>query len=129
MKELSRLILLTLVSTLLFTACNRKTAEDTLPQQPEGPSTEQSSQPQNERDYCLQGGDTITMQIHQEPDLTTEAKIDETGTVSFPLIGKVNVKGLSVPELEQKLEKLYRKDYIVAPKINITFKNYRSSTP
>jgi len=38
-------------------------------------------------------GDTIRVTVFQNPDLTTEARISERGTIVFPLIGEVALSG------------------------------------
>src|SRR3977135_1504086 len=38
-------------------------------------------------------GDTIRITVFQNPDLTTEARISERGTIVFPLIGEVVLGG------------------------------------
>lgn len=75
-------------------------------------------------EYHLQQTDVIRMTIFQESDMETEALIGKSGTVSFPLIGAVTVKGLTVPQLEQKLKELYEKDYLVNAKVNVIVVSY-----
>lgn len=116
-----RLHLLTsvLVSSMILSACERKKAKDAKPSEAKtGPS-----QSQDEKAYRLKEGDTIAMQIENEPKLDTLAEVDKTGVVSFPLIGEVDVEGISVSELEQRLWKIYRKDLYVDPKISITLES------
>ena len=47
-------------------------------------------------DYKLGPGDAIKVQVFQNPDLTTEARVSETGSIRFPLIGSVDLGGLSI---------------------------------
>lgn len=75
-------------------------------------------------EYRLQQTDVIRMSIYQEDDMQTEALIGKSGTVSFPLIGAVTVKGLTVSEVEKKLKELYEKDYLVNAKVNVIVVSY-----
>lgn len=75
-------------------------------------------------EYRLQQSDVIRMSIYQEEDMTTEALIGKAGTVSFPLIGAIEVKGLTPTEVETKLRDLYEKDYYVDPKVNVIIVSY-----
>jgi len=43
-------------------------------------------------------GDAIRVTVFQQPDLTTESRISERGTVSLPLVGEVKLAGLSVAQ-------------------------------
>src|SRR5438067_1514798 len=42
-------------------------------------------------EYKLAAGDAIKVQVYQNPDLTLETRVSETGTISFPLVGSVEV--------------------------------------
>jgi polysaccharide biosynthesis/export protein len=46
----------------------------------------------------LGAGDALRITVHQQPDLTTDARISERGTVALPLVGEVKVAGLSQVE-------------------------------
>jgi polysaccharide export outer membrane protein len=49
-------------------------------------------------DYKLGPGDIIKITVFDYPDLSTEERVSESGTVSFPLLGKLAVGGLSADE-------------------------------
>src|SRR5712664_3570637 len=40
-------------------------------------------------------GDSIRITVFQNPDLTTETRISERGTITFPLIGEISLAGLT----------------------------------
>ena len=76
---------------------------------------------QNLPHYKLGADDVISISVFDEPDLSLrEARISSTGTIAMPLIGQVNVKGLSVAEAERKIFDLYLGDYLKKPDITIT---------
>lgn len=54
-------------------------------------------------DYTLAAGDIVRIQVFQNPDLTTETRVSESGSISFPLVSSVEVGGLSVAAAEQKI--------------------------
>ena len=41
-------------------------------------------------------GDVVKITVYQNPDLSVEARVSETGQINFPLIGNVTIGGLSV---------------------------------
>src|SRR2546429_8608835 len=45
----------------------------------------------------LGDGDTVRISVFQNPELTTEARISERGSINFPLIGEVVIGGLTAP--------------------------------
>lgn len=53
-----------------------------------------------------------------------EATIEQDGTVKMPMIGRVKITGLTVPEAEKKLETLYSEFYI-KPFVRLSVNNKR----
>ena len=51
----------------------------------------------------LGAGDTIRIQVFQNPDLTLETRIQETGNITYPLIGSTKLAGLTIPEAEKAI--------------------------
>jgi len=78
--------------------------------------------------YRLQRNDSISMTMFQEAAMSRSALIGKSGSISFPLIGSVDLIGLTVPELEQKLVDLYKKDYFVDPKISVIITSYATKS-
>ena len=74
--------------------------------------------------YVLRPNDTISLSVYQELDLSVKVRILKTGEASFPLIGSVQVGGLSVAAAAEKIRALYAKDYLVDPKLNLTVDEY-----
>lgn len=65
--------------------------------------------------------DIISVQVYGVKDYTVQQRIAEDGTVRFPLLGIVQVAGLSVQELEQTLSTLLRTRGIVTePEVTVT---------
>ncbi|TVQ57241.1 MAG: sugar ABC transporter substrate-binding protein [Spirulina sp. DLM2.Bin59] len=69
--------------------------------------------------YTLSGGDVVRINIFDVPEYSGEYPLMIDGSINLPLIGVVNLKGLSVDAAKQKLETLYR-PYLVRPFINLT---------
>ena len=78
--------------------------------------------------YRLQRNDSISVTMFQEAAMSRSALIGKSGSISFPLIGSVDLVGLTVPELEQKLVDLYKKDYFVDPKISVIITSYATKS-
>lgn len=76
-------------------------------------------------DYLLQPGDVIRIQVFQEPDLDRELPVSNGGVISgVPLLGSVEVKGLTVAQAEADIARRYDADYLVDPQITITVLRY-----
>jgi len=78
----------------------------------------------DEKSYVFKAGDGVLLEVYNEPDLATETRILKSGEVSFPLIGKIILEGLSVTEGIEKIYELYNKDYLVKPKLTLTVTEY-----
>ncbi|MBF0344598.1 MAG: polysaccharide export protein [Nitrospirae bacterium] len=64
-------------------------------------------------------GDVININVYRHTDLSlSSVTLRPDGSFSFPLVGQVQAKGLSVKELEQKMEESLAQ-YIVKPQVII----------
>jgi polysaccharide export outer membrane protein len=80
------------------------------------------------QDYRLGAGDSIGVQVYQSPDLTLESRVSENGIVNYPLIGNVQLGGLSIVEAEKKIaEALSVGGFVRSPQVNITLRQVRGN--
>ena len=79
-------------------------------------------------DYRLGEGDIVRIQVFQNPDLTTETRVSESGSITYPLIGNVDVAGLAVAEAERKVAAALKKGgFIKQPQVNIVLLQMRGN--
>ena len=79
-------------------------------------------------DYRLGPGDSIKVQVYQSPDLTVEARVSESGVINYPLIGRVNIGGLTVPDAESRIASALKAHKILKqPQVNINVTQVRGS--
>jgi len=72
-------------------------------------------------------GDAIRITVHQQPDLSAEARISERGTVALPLIGEVKVAGLSQPQAASAIAESFKKgQFLRNPQVTIAITTVRS---
>src|SRR5690242_19553734 len=55
------------------------------------------------KDYKVGAGDLLKVSVFGSPELSTDARVAESGTITCPLIGSVTVAGLSSAEIERSL--------------------------
>jgi len=72
----------------------------------------------------IKAGDSIKMEVFNEEELTTRTKLLQSGEAVFPLIGSVNLGGLTIQQATEKITGLYAKDYLVSPKVSVTIEDY-----
>jgi polysaccharide biosynthesis/export protein len=79
-------------------------------------------------DYPLGPGDILRIQVFQNPDLTTETRVSESGSITFPLVGALEVGGLSVASAENKLAAALKKGgFIKQPQVTIVLLQMRGN--
>jgi polysaccharide export outer membrane protein len=81
-----------------------------------------------EGDHKIAPLDIITIDVVGEKDLTKELRVSSSGTITFPFLGSIEVKGKTPAEVEDLLKVKLGKDYLVDPQVIITVKEYRSRT-
>ena len=78
-------------------------------------------------DYLLGAGDVVKIQVFQSKDLDVEARISESGVISFPLIGVVKVSGLSPSAVEQFIAKRLKDgNFLQNPQVTVNVLQFRS---
>ena len=83
---------------------------------------------QGKPDYPLGAGDSIRIQVFQNPDLTVETRVSENGSVTYPLIGAVDLGGLSIAAAEKKIaDALQKGGFIRQPQVNIVLTQIRGN--
>ena len=76
--------------------------------------------------YRLGTGDKLKVTVFGEEDASGEYEIDASGAISARLLGRVQVKDLTVSEVEQLLINQYRsRGYFRNPRISIELVNLR----
>ena len=75
-------------------------------------------------DYKVEAGDVLTIIVYEHPDLAIEVRVTSNGEIMFPLLGTVDVRDLSVKQVEEKIRFLLEKDYLVDPQVNVFIKEY-----
>jgi polysaccharide biosynthesis/export protein VpsN len=75
--------------------------------------------------YTLGSGDRLKITVFREDDLSGEFRVDGSGYISFPLIGEVKARGLTMRQLEESLVNKLLDGYLVDPRISLEVLNYR----
>ena len=77
--------------------------------------------------YKLGAGDTISIRVLGEDDLRRERiRLSDAGTVSFPVLGEIRVKGLTVGALEEYITKGLKGRYLLNPQVTVSIDEYRN---
>jgi polysaccharide export outer membrane protein len=71
-------------------------------------------------EYRLGAGDVVRISVFQNPDLTIESRITETGLVSYPLLGPVKIGTLTVGQAEKLIaDGLRNGNFVRQPQVSL----------
>jgi polysaccharide export outer membrane protein len=86
-----------------------------------------AAQPADYRLEALGMGDMIRVSVFRNPDLTTEARVSERGTIMFPLIGEISVTGLTPTQVSKRIaDKLRAGRFVVDPEVTVSIAQVNS---
>jgi len=77
-------------------------------------------------DYEVGPGDVIEVAVYGNDDLSRIPTVQTNGSISLPLLGEVQVAGLTIAEVQRKITNLLEKDYLVKPQVEVKVKDYNS---
>ena len=125
---LSVLLLAFAVPALAQPAASSQSAAVTAPIAPAVPAAVGAAAVPTNQDYRLGAGDSIGVQVYQSPDLSVDARVSETGVISYPLIGSVQLGGLTIAEAEKKIADALRSGgFVKVPQVNIVLRQVRGN--
>ena len=79
-------------------------------------------------EYRLGSGDAVRISVYQSPDLTLDARISESGLVSYPLLGNVKIGGLSISAAERVIaDGLKNGNFVKAPQVSVLLTQVRGN--
>ena len=77
--------------------------------------------------YFLGSGDVVRVSIFQQPDMAVEGRVSETGSLTVPLIGAVDVGGLTTRQVETRIAYLLKRGgYVREPQVNVAVVQFKS---
>ena len=75
--------------------------------------------------YKLGTGDMVRIQVYDEEDLYLEARVSDSGTISYPFLGELTVSLSTPAELESFISEKLKGDYLINPKVSVDILEYR----
>ncbi len=76
--------------------------------------------------YILQAGDSISIQVFDEPDLSMDTTVGQSGTINYSYLGTVAVAGHSAQQLTDVITAKLRDGYLKNPSVNVSVNQYRA---
>jgi len=75
--------------------------------------------------YALDTGDVVRVSVYGEPEMTQSYHVDDGGALSLPLVGAINVRGLTTQMAAAKVTGALADGYIREPSVAVEIEQYR----
>ncbi len=76
--------------------------------------------------YKVGLGDVLNISVLDHDELKTNTPVTSDGSISFPYIGSIKVKGLSLTDIEKEISKRLSSSYIKYPVVSVTLTTFES---
>lgn len=76
--------------------------------------------------YVVGASDVLGIKVFNEEPLSNKYTVDSDGSITFPLIGRVQVAGKTPRQVEEHLTKLLQPDYVRRAQVSVEIATYRS---
>lgn len=83
---------------------------------------------QAKADYIIGPGDVLRINVYQNPDLTLETRINESGSISYPLLGNIKLGGQSIGQAEKIIaDGLLKGNFLKQPQVSLQLLQVRGN--
>ena len=80
----------------------------------------------DDSDYSVGDGDVLKVTVYDHPDLSTTLRVSGGGTILLPLVGPLQVDGLTVDQVADKISKALSEGYLINPQVSVFIQEFRS---
>jgi polysaccharide export outer membrane protein len=77
-------------------------------------------------DYRIGPQDLLEIQVYGLEQLKRDVRVNSKGVVTLPLVGTLQIGGLTSQEAEEMIRAAYEKDYLRNPQVSLFIKEYTS---
>ncbi|MBV8101142.1 MAG: polysaccharide export protein [Verrucomicrobia bacterium] len=99
-------------------------AEAVVPQAQPAAVAPQVQSPSALDNYILSPNDIVLVKVFEEPDLDSQHRISQDGTINFPLIGVVPISGRTVTQAASTIRERLLKGYLRNPQVRVNVIQY-----
>jgi polysaccharide export outer membrane protein len=75
--------------------------------------------PPDSQSYRIGPNDVVKVQVFQVDELSSQERVNESGLIALPLIGAIQVGGLTAQEAEARIAAILAKDYLQNPQVDL----------
>lgn len=78
------------------------------------------------KEYKIGARDLLEISVFELPELNQTVRVSEDGSISIPLLGRLDIEGLTKDDLEKKLASLLEEKYLKKARVTIFIREYQS---
>jgi polysaccharide export outer membrane protein len=86
----------------------------------------QDEAPETSSAYTVGPGNVLRVEAYNREEISGKFAVEESGEISFPLLGRLEVENLTTSEVASLLESLLEKDYYVDVQLQVEVETYHS---
>jgi polysaccharide export outer membrane protein len=79
------------------------------------------------REYKIGPRDLLEIKVVELPELNLTVRVSEDGSITLPLLGRVELGELSKDAAEQKIASMLQEKYVKNPQVSVFIKDYQSN--
>ncbi|PYR31038.1 MAG: hypothetical protein DMF92_06710 [Acidobacteria bacterium] len=114
---------------LVFHLAPQRAAPQTpAPKVPAAPKSQPPVPVPSATSYVIGSQDQLKITVFDEPDLSTNYRVDADGMITFPLIGRVPARGLTLSEFQDRLIGRLAAGYLRNPQVRVEIDQYKSQS-
>lgn len=76
--------------------------------------------------YVIGASDVLAIKVFNEENLSNKFTVDSDGSITFPLIGRIQVGGKTTRQIEEDLTKALEPDWLKRAQVSVEIAQYRS---
>ena len=84
------------------------------------------AQPAASSTYRVGTSDVLQVKVFDEPGLSNKFTVDSDGTITYPFLGRIAVRGKTLREVEETITTGLRADYVKNPQVTVEIDQFRS---
>lgn len=85
-----------------------------------------AAQPSAASTYRVGPADVLQIKVFDEPALSNKFTVDSDGTITYPFLGRLAVRGKTLREVEEAISSGLRADYVKNPQVTVEIDQFRS---
>lgn len=102
-----------------------KTVEDNTEESTSPPATTNPAVPTN-LDVQIGSEDLLEISVFELPQFSVSSRVSGDGTITMPLVGSIEVRGLTKKQVEDKIADALEAKYVNDANVSVTIKEYKS---